>query len=250
MRDAHDGAWGERRGPAASRRPRGPLLALALLAIAPPVGAQFTDGREAPLRFAVGWARGAPRGDLAEVTGPLQGFAAWLSLPLTRGSAVGLRAEFSVLTVPEQVQSVAFEGAVDLDVTVRGTIGFTGVGPRLEVRAGPLAFSAAVMGGYARVITDVTGRITHGAGLNSVAVSESDYALAGKVSGDLYLPVYRGSRNTALVATAGFDVTTGGRAKIPRRDSFNVGPDGTLELERPNVRPTMLVLRAGVSAEF
>jgi hypothetical protein len=225
-------------------------VALSLLVVAPSLGAQFAVTREAPLRFAVAWARGAPQGEFAAVTDPPSGFVAWLSMPVTRNSTVGLRAEFSVLTVPEQFLSVPLEGGGDLEVTARGTVGFTGVGPRLEFRAGPFSLSTGVMAGYTRVITDATGQVLEGGTTGSVAASESDYAFAAKASGDLYFPVYRGARGTAVAVTGGLDYLTGGDAAFPRRDSFRVGGPGVLELDRPQVRPTMVIVRAGVSVEF
>lgn len=226
------------------------LLAFSLLAFAPPLVAQASVTREAPLRFAVAWAGGSPRGELAEVAEAPEGFVAWLSLPFDRGAAIGLRAEFSVLAFPEQQVSRDVAPDAVLDLTVRGTIGFTGVGPRLELRAGPVAVSGAILAGYTRVITDITGVVTDGTGVNSVAVSESEYALATKLSLDGYLPLYRGVRGTGLVATGGVDYTTAGRTALPRRDAFGLDTEGRLVLDRPAVAPTLLVVRAGMSLEF
>lgn len=248
MHLARGTARGEGRG-ATGLALRPSLFALSLLTGSLPLGAQLAVTREAPLRFAVAWAQGSPQGDFADVTEAPEGFAAWLSLPVIRRSSIGLRAEFSVLTVPEQVVSAPTDEG-ELTVTVRGTVGFTGVGPRLEFRAGVLSLAAAAMAGYTRVITDATGQLVGDGATTSAAASDSDYAFAGKLSGDLYVPVYRGVRGTAVVLAAGADYTTGGETAFPRQDAFRIVGPGELELERPTVRPTMVVVRAGVSVEF
>ncbi len=245
MRTRRDTARGE--GRSALRVTLSPsLFALLLLGLAAPVAAQ----QVAPLRFGVAWARGAPRGEFAQVARAPEGFVAWLSLPITRESPIGLRAEFSVLTVPEELVTLPVTGGGELDVTARGTVGFTGAGPRLELGSGGLALGVAVMAGYVRMITDATARVVRDELTTSSAASDSDYALAAKLSGDLHLPVYRGVRGTALALTAGADYLAAGAAAFPRRDAFRVGDTGALELERPLVRPSMLVVRAGVSVEF
>lgn len=223
-----------------------PLCMLAL--VSAPLEAQQAT---APLRFGVTWSRGAPQGELAEIADAPQGFTAQLALPVSRTARVGIRAEFSVLTFPERSLQVGDEGSgATADVTVRGTVGFTGVGPRIETRLGPFAMALGAMGGFVRVITDATARSEVDGERTSAALSLSDYAIAGKASADLHLALYRGPSSTAVGIVGGVDWLTGGQVGFPQMNSFRLSSPGVLTLDRPVVAPSMFVIRAGVGVEF
>lgn len=222
-----------------------PLFVLAMLAV--PLEAQQAT---APLRFGVAWSRGTPRGELSEIADAPQGFTAQLALPVSRTARVGIRAEFSVLTFPERsLQISSGESGGTVNVTVRGTVGFTGAGPRIETRLGPFAMAVGAMGGFVRVITDATARSDVDGG-SSAALSLSDYAVAGKASADVHLALYRGPSGTAVGVVGGVDWLTGGKVAFPQMNSFRLTGPGVLTLDRPIVAPSMLVLRAGVGVEF
>jgi hypothetical protein len=228
------------------RRACSPLIALGLFAV--PVAAQEAT---APIRFAVAWSRGTPRGNLAEIADAPQGFTAQLALPVSRTARVGIRAEFSVLTFPERtLHTEDPETGTSLDATIRGTVGFTGAGPRLESRLGPVAIAVGAMGGFVRVITDATARTVTGDNSTSAALSLSDYAFAAKASLDLHLALLRGPSGTALGVVAGIDWLQSGQVEFPELRSFRVAAPGELTLERPTVSPSMMSVRAGVGVEF
>mgnify|MGYP001157449860 CR=1 FL=1 len=228
-------------------RPWGcPLIVSVLVAV--PLAAQQVT---APIRFAVVWSGGSARGPLADIAKPPQGFTAQLALPLDRGAALGIRAEFSVLTFPERILTVAGDGdAAPVTVTARGTIGFTGAGPRLEARLGPAAISVAAMGGFVRVITDAAARTEVDGVPNSANISESDFAFAVKTAVDIHLSPFRDRHGTALGVVVGADWSTGGNVAFPALQSFRMTAPGTLTLQRPLVRPELTTLRVGVAVEF
>ncbi len=222
------------------------VLLVAMLA-AVPLAAQ--DG--SPLRFGVAWTGAGNRGDLAALSEGPTGFTVQLSLPITRSSPLGIRGEFSVLTFPERTLTVpAGDGESELEVAARGTIGFTGAGPRLEVRAGPAAVSATVMGGFVRMITDVTGRTTVAGARTSASISESDYAFAFKAALDGYLGLYRGAQGTAIGLVAGVDLLRGGAVTFPALGTMRMPGEGVVTIDRPGVKPELFAVRAGVGVEF
>jgi hypothetical protein len=205
----------------------------------------------APIRFAVAWSRGAPQGELAGIADVPQGFTAQIGLPVSRTARLGIRAEFSVLTFPERtVQLGPDDDGATADVTVRGTIGFTGAGPRIELSRGRLAMALGAMGGFVRVITDATARADAAGGRSSAALSLSDYAVAIKASGDLHYSVFCGGAATCVGVVVGADYITGGKAAFPDLGTFRLSGPGELTLDRPAVAPNMFGIRAGVGVEF
>jgi hypothetical protein len=205
----------------------------------------------APIRFAVAWSRGAPQGELADIADVPQGFTAQIGLPVSRTARLGMRAEFSVLTFPERtVQLGPDDDGATADVTVRGTIGFTGAGPRIELSRGRLAMALGAMGGFVRVITDATARADAAGGRSSAALSLSDYAVAIKASGDLHYSVFCGGAATCVGVVVGADYITGGKAAFPDLGTFRLSGPGALTLDRPAVAPNMFGIRAGVGVEF
>lgn len=226
--------------------PGHPLVALLL--VASPLAGQESAS---PIRFAVAWTSGSPHGNLGTIAEAPGGFTAQLALPLARNTAVGIRAEFSVLTFPERAILIAADGEhQEITVTARGTIGFTGAGPRLEGRLGPLAIGAGIMGGFVRVITDANVRGGEGATAHSALISESDFALAGKVAVDLHLALFRGPYGTAVGLVAGADWSTGGEVAFPDLQSFRLATSGELTLQRPLVTPSVSTVRLGVAVEL
>lgn len=222
-------------------------VVLSLVCAAPIAAQQAT----APIRFGVAWSRGTPQGDLANIADAPQGFTAQLGLPVSRTARVGIRAEFSVLTFPQRsLQLDDDESGATVDVTVRGTVGFTGAGPRIESQFGPVAVALGVMGGFVRVITDATARADVDGNLTSAALSLSDYAFAAKASADLHLAIYRGPTGSGIGLVAGVDWLTGGQVAFPELNSFRLSEPGVLTLDRPMVAPTMFGIRAGVGVEF
>ncbi|HRP08486.1 MAG TPA: hypothetical protein PLL69_08360 [Gemmatimonadales bacterium] len=228
---------------------RFPWLVLILaVQVGPPLAAQAGGS---PLRFAVAWTGASSRGDLAELADNPAGFTAQLSLPLTRSSPLGIRGEFSVLTFPERVLTVpgGFQDA-ELEVAARGTIGFTGAGPRLEARSGPFALAGAVMGGFVRMITDVTGRATVDGVRSSASISESDYAFAFKALIDGHLALYRGVQGTTIGLVTGVDFLRGGRVTFPALGTMRMANEGVITIDRPGVVPEVITVRLGVGVEF
>jgi hypothetical protein len=216
---------------------------------AAPLSAQLESAQ--PVRFGVAWTRATPQGALGEVAQSPRGFTAWVALPFTRHSSVGLRAELSILPFPEQSLSVPDPASGgSLQAAVRGTIGFTGAGPRLELRRGAISVVGAAMGGFVRVITDVNARAEVDDQVFTAAFSESDYALVGKVSADLHLQVYRGNHGDGFGVVAGVDWMTGGEVTFPVRETLRVAGPGTLAVDQRAVAPTLVALRAGVSVQF
>jgi hypothetical protein len=205
----------------------------------------------APIRFAVAWSRGAPQGELADIADVPQGFTAQIGLPVSRTARLGIRAEFSVLTFPERtVQLGPDDDGATADVTVRGTIGFTGVGPRIELSRNRLAVALGAMGGFVRVITDATARADLAGDRSSAALSLSDYAVAFKTSADLHYSVFCGGAATCVGIVVGADYITGGKAAFPDLGTFRLTGPGALTLDRPAVAPNMFGIRAGVGVEF
>lgn len=224
-----------------------------LAASAAPLPAQSRGGTEAPLQFGIEYGRATPRGDFAGVVDAPSGFSAWMALPFTRRSALGLRGEFSVFTLAEQVATQSLDlgngttGSLELDV--RGTIGFTGAGPRLAVSLGPLAAGAHVMVGVLRVITDISAVATVGVQSLSDAASLSDFTVGYKAGVDGYLALFRGIRGTSLGVGAGVDVASGGPVGLVRGGSLTSTEVGFVATPAV-VRPTMLILRIGLAATF
>jgi hypothetical protein len=229
------------------RRPV-PLLVVLTVLGALPVHAQDSL---APIRFGVTWSRGTPQGDLADIADAPNGFTAQLGLPVSRTARVGIRAEFSVLTFPERTLQISSdESASTATVTVRGTQGFTGAGPRIEVGRGRLWGALGVMGGFVRVITDATARADIEGDRSSASLSLSDYAIALKAAADVHLAIYCGPGAACLGLVGGVDYVTGGKVAYPRVSTFRLSAPGELTLDRPAVSPTMLGIRAGVGIEF
>jgi hypothetical protein len=223
-----------------------PLFAL-LLCVAP-LGAQ---SMATPIRFGVAWTGGTPHGDLATISQPPQGFTAQLSLPLARNTAIGIRAEFSVLTFPERILLVAPQGEdQEATVSARGTIGFTGAGPRFEARLGPAVISGGLMAGFVRVITDASARSEQDDETLSATISLSDFAFAGKAALDVYVPVYHGPYGTAVGFVAGADWTTGGQVAFPDLRTFRIASQSELTLQLPKVPPNVSTLRLGIAVEL
>lgn len=187
----------------------------------------------APLRFGLGRAAASLHHDL----GSPVGFAAWMTLPVSRSSWVGIRGEFAVLAVPEERIILGVEGSDETArVGLQSTVTFTGVGPRVEGTVGPAVVGLAAMAGLTRVIVDVTGRASSGGEVHSLAVANSENALGVKIAGDYYVPLYHGRGGASLGLAGGVDWTTSGRVPLPVPGSF------TLEL------PDRLVVDAPVSA--
>jgi hypothetical protein len=229
-----------------------PLLFLGLIVgAAPSVAAQLTT-RDAPLRFGVEYARATPTGDFAALTDAATGFLAWIALPVSRRSPLGLGAEFSVLTVPERQVAVPLrDPTAELSVALRTTVTFVGTGPRVEARVGHLSLGASLMPGFTRVIVDLGGVVRSGTAQRSVALSHSDYALALKGGLALTVPVYVGRHATGIGLAAGVDYTMAGRAPFPDRDSFDYdAPNDRLLLERREVSLSHWRAHAGVAVEF
>ena len=221
---------------------------------AAPVVAQ-QDSADAPpsqvsaIRFGVTLGQGIPQGTFADASDRLSGFVAWFGLPFTRTSPLGLRAEFSVLEVPAQVETRSVEGGGELELTLRGTVNFTGAGPRLAGWIGPVVAVGAVQIGYTRLITDITGTLGDETTTFSDAISFSEYALAGKATLDLVLPIFdRGG--AALGATAGLDYMRSSAVPFPVQGTFDIEPPGTLVVENADVELNMFIWRVGVAFRF
>jgi hypothetical protein len=209
------------------------------------------QARLAPIRFGVAFSQGSPQGGLADVAEAPKGFVAQLSVPVDRTAQVGIRAEFSILTFPERSLQVATgESGATADVTVRGTVGFTGAGPRMEMRRGRFAAALGAMAGFIRVITDATARVDSDGERSGASISLSDYAFAAKASADLHLGVYCGVANTCVGVVGGVDYMTGSKVAFPQVSSLRVTAPGELALDRPAVTPSMVGLRVGVGVEF
>lgn len=202
----------------------------------------------APVRFGVAWTQGAPQGEFAAVAARPAGFTSWVTLPLDQRLALGIRAEFSVLTFPEERRRIGTGTPVDF--AVRSTIGFTGAGPRVEVRRGRLALAAGVMGGFIRLINDVSARAGAQQQLRTAGLSLSDYAWAAKASADLHWSVYRGRHGDGVGLVAGVDWGTGGKMPYPLRESLRVGGQGTVQVDDRVITPNLFAIRAGVGVEF
>lgn len=223
---------------------------LLLLAGAPAIGVAQAPVASAIPRFGIALAEGTPRGELAGVVRPPTGFTTWVSLPLASRSPLGLRAEFSILTVPEERTTLAPSDDTTLELTLRSTLGFTGVGPRIEARVGPAIVAASAMGGLTRVIADLNGRLAQGDQLTSVALSESENVLAVKGVLDLYVPLLSGSRDAALALTAGVDWTTSGRAAVVRSNSLRITGPGEVRAGQDEAPVTLTAWRVGVGLFF
>ncbi len=222
-------------------------------ACAGPLAAQSPGGTEAPLQFGIEYGRASPRGEFASIVDAPSGFSAWMALPFTRRSALGIRGEFSVFTLAEQVATQAFDlgngAAGDLELDIRGTIGFTGAGPRLAVSLGPVAAGAHVMVGVLRVITDISAVATIGEQSLSDAASRSDFTVGYKAGVDGYLALFRGIRGTSLGIGAGLDAARGGPVGLVRGGSLTSTAEGFVATAAV-VRPTMLIVRIGLAATF
>lgn len=228
---------------------RAALVPLLTAVAASPASAQLESDQ--PVRFGVAWTRATPQGSLAEVADRPSGFTAWVALPFTRTSSFGLRGEFSILPFPEQRLSVPDpETGGTLEAAVRGTIGFTGAGPRADLRWRGITLGGAVMGGLVRLITDVNARAQVDDQSFTATFSENDYAFAGKASVDLHVGVYRGNHGDGIGVVVGADWMTGGEVTFPVRETLRAGGAGTLTVDQRAVAPTLFGLRAGVSVQF
>lgn len=223
---------------------------LLLLAGAPAIGAAQAPIASTALRFGIAYATATPTGTFGEVIAPPSGFSTWAALPLSRTSPLGIRAEFSILTIPEERGNTTLTPGTELDVTIRSTVGFTGVGPRLETRVGPLVLAGAAMGGVSRFIVDVNGRLTSGPQILSVTISESEQALAAKGVLDLYLPLYFGRQDAALGLSAGVDLITSTTITAPRSGTFRLGDDDRVMVESGEAAITLRGWRVGVGLFF
>lgn len=223
---------------------------LLLLAGAPAIGAAQAPIASTALRFGIAYAAATPTGTFGDVVAAPSGFATWAALPLSRTSPLGIRGEFSILTIPEERGNTTLSPGADLDVTIRSTVGFTGVGPRLETRLGPLVLAGAAMGGVSRFIVDVNGRLTAGPQVFSVTISESEQAVSAKGVLDLYLPLYFGRQDAALGLSAGVDIITSTKVTAPRSGSFRLGDDDRVTVESDDSAITMRGWRVGVGLFF
>ncbi len=225
-------------------------LLLLLLAGAPAIGAAQVPIASTALRFGIAYATATPTGTFGDVIAPPSGFATWAALPLSRTSPLGIRGEFSILTIPEERGNTILTPAIDLDVTIRSTVGFTGVGPRLETRLGPLVLAGAAMGGVSRFIVDVSGRLTSGPQVTSVTISESEQAVTAKGALDLYLPLHFGRQDAALGLSAGLDWLASSKVTAPRSGSFRLVENDRVALESDESAITMWGWRVGVGLFF
>ncbi len=221
----------------------------AVVAASSPLAAQQESAQ--PIRFGVAWTVASPQGGLARVTDGPRGFTAWAGLPFTRRSSFGLRAELSILPFPEQSLSVPDPASGGtLAAAVRGTVGFTGVGPRAEFRRGGFSVVGAAMGGFVRMITDVNARAEVDEQVFTATFSESDYALAGKLSADVHLGLYRGNHGDGVGLVVGADWMTGGEVTFPVRETLRVAAPGSLAVDQRPVAPALVGVRAGISVQF
>jgi hypothetical protein len=202
------------------------------------------------LRFGIAYAAATPTGTLGDVIAAPSGFATWAALPLSRTSPLGIRGEFSILTIPEERGSSVLLPGAELDVSVRSTIGFTGAGPRLETRLGPVVVAGALMGGVSRSIVDVNGRVTAGLQVISVGISQSEQALSAKGALDLYLPLHFGRQDAALGLTAGLDMVTSATLTVLRSDTFRLVDGERVTLESAETGITMWGWRVGLGLFF
>jgi hypothetical protein len=224
-------------------------LLLLLLAGAPAIGVAQAPIASTTLRFGIAYAAATPTGAFRDYVAPPSGFATWAALPLSRTSPLGVRAEFSILTIPEERATSLIAPGVDLDVSVRSTVGFTGVGPRLETSLGPLVVAGAVMGGLSRFIVDVNGRVEIGPQVLSVGISQSEQAPSMKATLDAYLPLYFGRQDAAIGLTAGLDWRTSTTLTVLRSGSFALDGDRLLQEEAESA-VTMWGWRVGVGLFF
>ncbi len=199
----------------------------------------------APLRFGLGRAAGNLHHDL----GAPVGFVAWMTLPVSRTSWVGIRGEFAVLAVPEEQIEIGDDGTA-ATLGLQSTVTFTGVGPRVEHAVGPVIIGGAVMAGLTRAIIDVTGRASIDDQVHSLAVSSSENSLGVKLSGDIHLPLYQGRGGAALGLAGGVDWTTSGRIPFPVRGSFTLAAPDRLEVAAPETAIRMWGWRIGLGVVF
>lgn len=214
------------------------------------IGAAQAPITSTTLRFGIAYGAGTPTGEIDGVIAAPSGFVTWAALPISRRSPIGIRGEFSILTIPEERASGMLLQDVDLDLTIRSTIGFTGVGPRLETRAGPIVIAGAVMGGVTRSIVDANGRLTGPVQMTSVALSQSEQAMTIKGALDVYLPIHFGRQDAAIGLTAGLDWLRSGRLTVLRSGTFRLSDDGELSQESIEAPITMWGWRVGLGLFF
>jgi hypothetical protein len=106
------------------------------------------------------------------------------------------------------------------------------------------------MGGVSRFILDVNGRLTAGPQVSSVAISQSEQAVAAKGVLDLYLPFYFGRQDAAIGLTAGLDWLTSSRITAVRSGSFRLVDGERVVLEDQETPITMWGWRVGVGLFF
>jgi hypothetical protein len=199
----------------------------------------------APLRFGLGRAAA----NMHHGLGSPVGFVAWMTLPVSRTSWIGIRGEFAVLAVPEERIEIISDGSSAV-LGLQNTVTFTGVGPRVEYPLGPAIVGGAVMAGLSRAIIDVTGRASVDEQVHSLAVSSSENSLGVKVSGDIHLPLYHGRGGAALGLAGGIDWTTSGRIPFPRPGSFRLVGSDLLEVDAPETAIRMWGWRIGLGVVF
>lgn len=222
----------------------GRLAAVAIVAVAILASPAAGQGG-APLRFGLGRAAGNMHHDL----GAPVGFVAWMTLPVSRTSWVGIRGEFAVLAVPEERIEIGDDGTA-ATIGLQSTITFTGVGPRVEHPVGPVILGGAVMAGLTRAIIDVTGRASVDDEIHSLAISSSENSLGVKLSGDIHLPLYHGRGGAALGLAGGVDWTTSGRIPFPVPGSFTLAAPDRLEVAAPETAIRMWGWRIGLGVVF
>lgn len=225
-------------------------LLLLLLAGAPAVATAQVAIASTTLRFGMAYLEGTPTGSFGDAVTAANGFSTWFALPLSRTSPLGLRAEFSILTIPEDRATVPFADDAALTFTLRSTVGFTGVGPRLETRVGPLVVAGAVMGGLTRVIADVNGVLEIGPQVISVELSESEQALSAKAVLDAYLPLLHGARGAAIGLVAGLDWQRSTAANVIRSGSLQFVPPGEVRADVTRTPVALWGWRVGVGVYF
>ncbi len=225
-------------------------LLLLLLAGAPTVATAQVAIASTTLRFGMAYLQGTPTGSFGDVVRGADGFATWFALPLSRTSPLGIRAEFSILTIPEDQATVPFADDTELAFTLRSTVGFTGVGPRLETRVGPLIVAGAVMGGLTRVIADVNGVLEVGPQVISVELSESEQALSAKAVLDAYFPILHGARGAALGLVAGLDYQRSTAVNVIRSGSLEFVPPGEVRVDVATTPVSLWGWRVGVGVYF
>lgn len=204
-----------------------------------------------PLHFGLAFGTGTPLGEFGRNVETARGFSSWVSVPLTRTAKFGIRGEFSVLTFPEQSLAVTFEeSGAEAVATLRSTVGFTGLGPRLETRLGPATLTGAAMAGLARLIVDVGAQASLGEQLVSATQSLSENRPALKLVGDVLIPLYHGRSSAAIGITGGVDWLVSGAMEYPRRQSLTVTEEREIVIGTARSAIRLAGVRVGVGVVF